>query len=91
VVVDLVRTDGRARLTVADDGVGVPDGAVQRSLELGHIGLTSHALRIEAAGGTLTLRPGQPSGTVVVVDVPDQAPESATSLDPPAGGYRRRS
>jgi two-component system, NarL family, sensor kinase len=78
VTVALALAGGRARLTVADDGVGIAEGAVQHSLELGHIGLTSHALRIEAAGGTLTLHPGLPSGTVVVVDVP------AATVDPMA-------
>jgi hypothetical protein len=55
---------------------------VQRSLELGHIGLASHALRIEAAGGTHTLHPRQPSGTAVVVDVRDaaRAPRRVTRL-----------
>jgi two-component system NarL family sensor kinase len=75
VTLGLALAGGLARLTVADDGVGIDDDAVQRSLELGHIGLTSHTLRIEAAGGTLTLHPGLPSGTVVVVDVPSAAPD----------------
>jgi two-component system NarL family sensor kinase len=70
VTVALTRTGDRARLTVADDGRGIPDGAVRRSLQLGHIGLASHALRVEAAGGSLTLRPGRPGGTVAVADVP---------------------
>jgi two-component system NarL family sensor kinase len=70
VTVALTRAGDRACLTVADDGRGIPDGAVQRSLQLGHIGLASHALRVEAAGGSLTLRPGRPGGTVAVVDVP---------------------
>jgi signal transduction histidine kinase len=82
VTVGLALAGGRARLTVADDGVGIADQAVQHRLELGHIGLASHTLRIEAAGGTLTLHPGRASGTVVVVDVPDAA------LDPAAPPHR---
>jgi two-component system NarL family sensor kinase len=78
VTVGLALAGGRARLTVADDGVGIADDAAQHSVELGHIGLASHTLRIEAAGGSLTIHPGQPSGTVVVVDVPSAA------LDPTA-------
>jgi two-component system NarL family sensor kinase len=70
VAVALAHVGDRARLTVTDDGAGIPDGAVQRSLQCGHIGLTSHALRVEAAGGTLTLHPGRAAGTVAVVDVP---------------------
>ena len=82
VTVRLALAGGRARLTVADDGVGIADGAVQHSLELGHIGLTSHALRIEAAGGTLTLHAGRPSGTVVVVDVPTAAIDHKAPVRP---------
>jgi two-component system, NarL family, sensor kinase len=70
VTVALAHIGDRARLTVTDDGAGIPDGAVQRSAQLGHIGLTSHTLRVEAAGGTLRLLPGPVAGTEVVVDVP---------------------
>jgi two-component system NarL family sensor kinase len=66
----LAQDAGRARLEVTDDGVGIPDGAVHRSLRQGHIGITSHAVRIEAAGGALRLEPGVPTGTTVTVDVP---------------------
>ena len=59
VAVDLVLVDGTARLTVTDDGVGVATADVARRLGEGHIGLASHALRVEAAGGTLTLAPGR--------------------------------
>jgi two-component system NarL family sensor kinase len=82
VTVGLAQARGRARLTVSDDGVGIADEAIQHSLELGHIGLASHTLRIEAAGGTLTLHPGLPSGTVVVVEVPSAALESTAPPRP---------
>ncbi|GAA0904282.1 sensor histidine kinase [Pseudonocardia zijingensis] len=70
VTVELAHVGDRARLTVTDDGAGIPDGAIERGLRDGHIGLASHALRVEAAGGTLTLRPGRTAGTVAAVDVP---------------------
>ena len=54
VAVGLGLVDGHARLTVTDDGVGVATADVARRLGEGHIGLASHALRVEAAGGTLT-------------------------------------
>lgn len=63
----LERSGGRARLVVSDDGVGVdPEAAGPAG---GHIGLPSHAVRIEAAGGRMTVAPGHP-GTVVSVDLP---------------------
>jgi two-component system NarL family sensor kinase len=68
--ISLVRRGAVARLVIADDGRGIPDGAVRRSVARGHIGLASHLVRVEAAGGSLTLSPAQPSGTVAVVDVP---------------------
>ena len=39
-------------------------------LEEGHIGLASHALRVEAAGGRLAVGPGAPTGTVATVELP---------------------
>src|SRR5919107_824284 len=53
VTVTLACADGRARLVVADDGVGLPDRALERVLGAGHIGLASHAARVDAAGGRL--------------------------------------
>ncbi|GAA2881452.1 hypothetical protein GCM10010472_44460 [Pseudonocardia halophobica] len=55
-------------MVVADDGVGIGPGAAGPGG--GHIGLASHAVRIEAAGGCLTIAPGASSGTVVTVEVP---------------------
>jgi two-component system NarL family sensor kinase len=66
--VTLSFADGCARMVVADDGTGIgPDAADPGG---GHIGLASHAVRIEAAGGRLRIGPGPDSGTVVAVDVP---------------------
>ncbi|WP_433507779.1 sensor histidine kinase [Pseudonocardia halophobica] len=66
--VTLTFLGGRARMVVADDGVGIGPGAA--GPRGGHIGLASHAVRIEAAGGQLTIAPGPASGTVVTVEVP---------------------
>lgn len=60
---------GRARLVVADDGVGLPERPAEEALGRGHIGLASHTVRIDAAGGSLLAAPGGP-GTVVTVDLP---------------------
>jgi two-component system, NarL family, sensor kinase len=68
--VTLGLTDRVARLEVADDGVGMPENASQGALRRGHIGLASHTLRIDAAGGRFTSRPNTPHGTVVTVELP---------------------
>ncbi len=60
-----------ARLVVADDGIGLPERPAEEALGRGHIGLASHAVRIEAAGGRLRASPGDP-GTVMVVELPCQ-------------------
>lgn len=68
--VSLAYRDGLAQLVVADDGRGMPDGAVERRLAQGHIGVASYRVKVEAAGGTLTLGRASPHGTRVEVDVP---------------------
>ena len=68
--IELSWRDGIARLRIADDGRGIPAGEVERQLALGHIGLTSRRVRLEAAGGSLLLHPGNPAGTVAEVEVP---------------------
>ena len=65
----LAAVDGVATLVVADDGIGIAPGAPARSLRRGHIGLASHRVRIEAAGGTLTTAPAHP-GTSVTLKLP---------------------
>jgi len=79
-----------ARLVIADDGRGIPDGAVERSLARGHIGLASYRVRVEAAGGVLELRPGVPSGAIAEVEVPCrcEAPPPAGSADRGPGSGR---
>jgi two-component system NarL family sensor kinase len=68
--INLARSGELAHLEIADDGRGVPDGAVEASLDRGHIGLASHRVRLEAAGGGLSMTGASPSGTIVKVDVP---------------------
>ena len=75
--VALAHHDGHAALTVADDGCGMPDGAASAALGEGHIGLASYRVRVQAAGGSLTIRDAQPSGTVAQVTLPA----------PPAAGH----
>ncbi|MBV9196774.1 MAG: hypothetical protein JO168_21750 [Solirubrobacterales bacterium] len=62
--------DGTARLVVEDDGQGIPDGAVERSLSQGHIGVASYRVKVEAAGGAFTLAHASPRGTLAEVVLP---------------------
>jgi two-component system NarL family sensor kinase len=59
----------RARLIVADDGRGMDEQVRGQRLDKGHIGLLSQTLRVEAAGGTLTVH-GDASGSVATAVVP---------------------
>jgi two-component system NarL family sensor kinase len=82
--VTLVLDGSWACLVVADDGRGMTNEARQGRLDEGHIGLHSQALRVEAAGGTLTVV-GAASGTVATVVVP-VTPLRATSAQGPRSG-----
>lgn len=67
--------DGRARLVVVDDGIGLPadidvDELMRRRQAKGHIGLASRRVRIEGTGGTLSLETHPRGGTVAIVEVP---------------------
>ena len=67
--------DGRARLVVVDDGIGLPadidvDELMRRRQAKGHIGLASRRVRIEGTGGTLSLENHPRGGTVAIVEVP---------------------
>jgi len=54
-------------LKVTDNGVGLPAGAENKP---GHYGLRGLRERIEGVGGTLSLLPGNPSGTVLEAHIP---------------------
>jgi two-component system NarL family sensor kinase len=72
VLVALQRDRGRMRLTVSDDGEGLPDGVLTDKLAQGHIGIAAQRVRVEAAGGRFSVRPGHP-GTVAEVELPDHS------------------
>jgi hypothetical protein len=71
--------------------VGLPDRALERVLGAGHIGLASHAARVDAAGGRLVAARRPDGGTTVTVELPcppetprDSGPtRSLTSQDAP--------
>ena len=91
--VALELVDDTARLVVADDGVGMPENAAVGALRRGHIGLASHTLRIDAAGGRFTSAAGTPHGTVVTVELPvrrSEDPGVVPSIDRQADGVGGR-
>jgi two-component system NarL family sensor kinase len=70
VLVELSRDNGSARLRISDDGRGMAAVDLSTRLAEGHLGLASRRIRIEAVGGTLSLHPADPQGTVVDVHLP---------------------
>ncbi|MFE2879053.1 sensor histidine kinase [Streptomyces roseus] len=63
---------GLVRLEVRDNGVGCAEQALAMARSRGHIGLASHKVRLEEAGGSLTLSTAYPSGTAALVELPLQ-------------------
>ncbi|RSS75505.1 sensor histidine kinase [Streptomyces sp. WAC06614] len=73
-----------AQLSVTDDGIGLPTSVLQDRLAQGHIGIASQHLRLQEVGGTLSVRPHTPTGTVVEVHLPLRA-EAGTGTEAEAG------
>ena len=67
VQVRLGRSDGHLKLVVADDGKGIDLDPENERTSLGLLGMRE---RLQPFGGTLELRPNQPTGTVAVATVP---------------------
>ncbi|MFE9565977.1 sensor histidine kinase [Streptomyces sp. NPDC006487] len=59
-----------AALSVADNGAGLPAEVLHERLSQGHIGLAAQRLRLEEAGGSLTIQGNVPTGTIIQVRVP---------------------
>jgi two-component system NarL family sensor kinase len=77
--VELSLRDGNAQLIISDDGVGADPGVVARRVGEGHIGLESHRIKIEAAGGEFDIQTPSTGGTVVRVVVPAPQPGILTA------------
>jgi two-component system NarL family sensor kinase len=80
--IELECRDGRATLRIADDGVGISQEKLARSVEGGHIGMASTRTKVLAADGQFDVRATSPGTEVTVciplADVSDSAPELAT-------------
>ncbi|WP_052684672.1 sensor histidine kinase [Lentzea aerocolonigenes] len=70
VSVHLFQQEGRLWLQVLDDGVGVRHDHLLHKLAEGHVGLASHRVRVEGAGGELHLRSRRDGGTEASVVLP---------------------
>ncbi|KRC59175.1 hypothetical protein ASE14_15480 [Agromyces sp. Root81] len=63
--VGLVRSDGHLRIAISDDGCGIGPAASGS-----HGGLANIRDRVAALRGTVHVSPNEPSGTVVLVELP---------------------
>ncbi|MFJ6636688.1 sensor histidine kinase [Streptomyces sp. NPDC091376] len=83
VTISLTAIDASSvRLRIVDDGVGISTETLSERVAEGHIGIASHRIRVEGAGGTFTLQPNSPQGTVALVEVPTE-PEGVRNRPPP--------
>lgn len=67
--------EGRGRVVVVDDGIGVDPERLTGRVAGGHIGLASRRVRLEGQGGTLTVAPHPAGGTVAIAEVPVSQPK----------------
>jgi PAS domain S-box-containing protein len=70
-LVEVSRADGELRVTVADDGRGMPADAIESALAGGKIGLAAARERVEALGGSVRVLSGLGGrGTRVEIRLP---------------------
>jgi signal transduction histidine kinase/PAS domain-containing protein len=77
VEVEVRREPGEILLSVTDDGSGLMPGRVEAALAAGGIGVASCRERVEALGGSLTVRSAPGAGTRAVALIP-YIPESSS-------------
>jgi two-component system, NarL family, sensor kinase len=70
VSISVARIDGRVTLSVADDGRGFSEDALDGRRAEGHMGLSLLRDLVEADGGTLRIDSAPGAGTTVVLEVP---------------------
>jgi two-component system NarL family sensor kinase len=70
VAIRITRSGGELVLEVEDDGNGFPLARLYEARRHGHIGLASGIERVEALGGTLSIRSQPGAGTTVRVALP---------------------
>jgi signal transduction histidine kinase len=70
VVVRLHAGDGMLRLTITDDGRGLPPHAAGGADPLSQLGLAGMRERITALGGRTSIGPANPRGVIVSVELP---------------------
>jgi signal transduction histidine kinase len=71
IAVRLIRYPDKLRITITDDGRGIPDGWDPRSLVAGgHFGLAGMRERAAMIGGTLEVHSAPEYGTAVILEVP---------------------
>lgn len=88
VAVSTSQEEGWARVTVLDNGRGMPNADPASLLEAGHFGVDGMRRRMARVGGSLQVEPGPGGGTLVALHGP--ADLGADAEDPcptsPAGG-----
>ena len=71
IAVRLTQYPDRLRMTVTDDGQGIPNGGdLRRFVAGGHLGLAGMRERAAMIGGTLDIQSAPDYGTVVILEVP---------------------
>jgi two-component system, NarL family, sensor kinase len=70
VTLRLAHLDDELQFVVEDDGRGFPPEQLPDRLAQGHVGLASQRVRVEAAGGTMTIASIPGEGTRVEIRVP---------------------
>ena len=70
VTLRLAHVDDELQFVVEDDGRGFPPEQLPDRLAQGHVGLASQRVRVEAAGGTMTIASIPGEGTRVEIRVP---------------------
>lgn len=71
IAVQLTQYPDRLRMTITDDGQGIPDSTdLRRFVAEGHFGLAGMRERAAMIGGTLEVQSAPDYGTVVVLEIP---------------------
>ena len=71
IAVRLTQYPDRLRMTITDDGQGIPNGAdLRRMVAEGHLGLAGMRERAAMIGGRLDIQSAPDYGTVVILEVP---------------------